>query len=331
TTTHLLRAGLLLRILTRPSLLAFPLPSHLRASEKLRWTSRNECELKREGQNERLVRHAGSYSSYHIPTDLPLCITIAGQEGRVQSQRYDPYRDTRRKAFTTGVDTLVSRVRPLPLQNTSCPANSSFPEQTSREEDQRYHLSLHREVRSFDQPQQCAIQPTNIQPAPHSHEVFTSGDHPPPLVTAFHSQPMLYPNEPSEAELLVTHPPAPWAKFAVDCPTFTKTCAFKDLLTPVEDVYDRMHTMFQAIVGPGQVVEALGRKAATAAARKDRQGRKPPTKKEKEWGEAQADELDAARREAAQAALVAMATMLRQYGASDAVIQEAQEKYLADL
>ncbi|KAK4700892.1 hypothetical protein P7C70_g5353, partial [Phenoliferia sp. Uapishka_3] len=234
------------------------------------------------------------------------------QEERVQQHRYDPNKDTRRKAYTTGVDTLVSR-------------SKLFAKRTNA----TVYLFVAR----------CAVIPGPVDrqtadirlSLPLSHEVFNPGDNPAALVTAYHSQPVAWPPNPSEEDLAATHPPAPWAKHAIDCPTFTKTADPQDgepevVWTPAEMVFDRMHTMFDALVLPGQAVESLSRRAA-AAARKDRQ----PSRKKKPKKEGDGDPAhSAAEWEAGRAERELMASMLRKFGVTEDDIRKAQEQHLAD-
>ncbi|KAK4698408.1 hypothetical protein P7C70_g7868, partial [Phenoliferia sp. Uapishka_3] len=209
------------------------------------------------------------------------------QEEHVQLHRYDPNKDTRRKAYTTGVDSLVSR-------------GKLFAKKTN----------------------------ATVYLFVASHEVFNTGDNPPALVTAYHSQPVSWPPNPTEDELAAQHPPAPWAKFAVDCPTFPKTCDTEELLTPAETVYNRMLSMFDALVLPGQAVESLGRRVAAAAARKDRQqGRKKKPKKEADASPGHS----AAEWETARVNRELMASMLRKFGVTEDDIRKAQEQHLAEL
>ncbi|KAK4691302.1 hypothetical protein P7C70_g9382, partial [Phenoliferia sp. Uapishka_3] len=169
-----------------------------------------------------------------------------------------------------------------------------------------------------------------------SHEVFTAGENPVPLVATFHSQPSLYPISPTDEQLSETHPPAPWAKFAVDCPSFTpaNSSAFEAHLTPVSEVFDRMQGMFEAIVRPGQEVEAQCRKAAVVAKRKGRGPYKKRIKKDstedaKEAEAEQVAELEAGRR--AVETQDAMMALLRRMGATEEEILQTQAHSVRNL
>ncbi|KAK4699521.1 hypothetical protein P7C70_g6737, partial [Phenoliferia sp. Uapishka_3] len=231
-------------------------------------------------------------------------------EERINKHRYDPARDTRRKAYTTGVDALLARGRFLAIKT-----NATVFVFVARQ----VLLSL---------PGSSATYP---RLGTLSHEVFNPGDNPDPLISSFHSQPSLYPTSPTDEELSEAHPPAPWAKYAVDCPTFTPPNhdAFEEHLTPVSHVFDRMLGMFGAIVRPGQELEAQGRKAAVVAKRKERgpykkKVKKDPVEQAREWEATQLAELDAGRR--AVESQAAQLALLRRLGATEAEILETQAR-----
>ncbi|KAK4699389.1 hypothetical protein P7C70_g6870, partial [Phenoliferia sp. Uapishka_3] len=218
---------------------------------------------------------------------FPCLPRTAAQENLVNLHRYEPKRDVRRKAYTTGLDSLNALSR-------------------------KFAIKTNATVFMFVA----------------SHEVYNSGDHPPPLASSWRSQPVTWGPNPSEADLAMVQPVAPWAKFAIDCPSFTTGGAFEQELTPVAAVYERMIEMFEAVVRPGQELESMVRKAAAAAARKERPAppprkrTKPNPKVDKEAAEKlllQADQL-----EAAQANIDAMTNFLLRHNFSAADITAIQ-------
>ncbi|KAK4692163.1 hypothetical protein P7C70_g9190, partial [Phenoliferia sp. Uapishka_3] len=228
-------------------------------------------------------------------------------EERINKHRYDPSRDTRRKAYTTGVDALLARGRFLAIKT---------------------NATVYVFVARLGPPLPPDPSAADQSPVSPSHKVFNSGDNPSPLVATFHSQPSLYPASPTDEQLSEAHPPAPWAKFAVDCPTFTPLNhdAFETHLTPVSEVFDRMLDMFGAVVRPGQEEEAQGRKAATVAKRKEkgpvkRRIKKDTAEEARDRESAESAELLTGRR--AVATQEAMVALLRRAGVSEEEILKA--------
>ncbi|KAK4699543.1 hypothetical protein P7C70_g6710, partial [Phenoliferia sp. Uapishka_3] len=206
------------------------------------------------------------------------------QERLIKLHRYDPHRDTRRKAYTTGVDSLLASSR-------------------------KFAIKTNATVYLFVA----------------SHEVFNAADGSAPIVNALQTQPVMWPPSPTEAELSADdREPAQWAKFTLDCPTFTPagSSAFDEVLTPVGAVFERMLTMFEAVVGPGQTLEAQVRKAASAGARKARHAPKARLKEDsrEEGKEGRVN----GRIAALELENEAMAALLRRLGATEEQIRVAQ-------